>query len=67
MNDIVRDPDILGGVPVFKGTRVPIKTLFDMLEGGETLTAFLDDFPTVSVAQAQRVLRASEVLIEAAA
>ena len=42
------DPEILSGIPCFTGTRVPVKTLFDYLEGGETLAEFLDDFPTVS-------------------
>lgn len=45
---IVRDPNILGGTPVFRGTRVPIKAMFDYLEGGETLEDFLQGFPTVS-------------------
>jgi uncharacterized protein (DUF433 family) len=45
---IVKDPDILGGTPVFRGTRVPFQALLDYLEGGETLAEFLDDFPTVS-------------------
>lgn len=45
---IVKDPEILGGTPVFKGTRVPFQTLLDYLEGGETLDEFLDDFPTVT-------------------
>ena len=45
---IVKDPDILGGTPVFYGTRVPFQALLDYLEGGETLDEFLDDFPTVS-------------------
>jgi uncharacterized protein (DUF433 family) len=45
---IVKDPDILGGTPVFRGTRVPFQALLDYLEGGETLNEFLDDFPTVS-------------------
>ncbi len=45
---IVRDPNILGGTPVFRGTRVPIQALFDYLEGGETLEDFLKGFPTVS-------------------
>jgi uncharacterized protein (DUF433 family) len=45
---IVKDPDILGGTPVFRGTRVPFQALLDYLEGGETLDEFLDDFPTVS-------------------
>ena len=46
MGVIVKDPDILGGTPVFRGTRVPIQTLFDYLEGGDTLEDFLKGFPT---------------------
>ncbi|TRU70477.1 MAG: DUF433 domain-containing protein [Microcystis viridis Mv_BB_P_19951000_S69] len=46
------DPDILGGTPVFKGTRVPIKTLLDYLEAGDSLDVFLDHFPSVSKEQA---------------
>lgn len=42
------DPDILGGTPVFIGTRVPLQALMDYLEGGHSLEEFLDDFPTVS-------------------
>jgi len=53
---VVKDPDILGGVPVFAGTRVPVKSLFDALIGGETIEAFLDDFPTVAREQAEEVL-----------
>jgi uncharacterized protein (DUF433 family) len=45
---IVKDLDILGGTPVFRGTRVPFQALLDYLEGGETLDEFIDDFPTVS-------------------
>ena len=48
MNVIVKDRDILGGTPVFRGTRVPIQTLFDYLEGGETLEDFLEGFLTVT-------------------
>ena len=51
MNDrsvVHSDPDILGGTPVFRGTRVPVQALIDYIEGGHTLDAFLDDFPTVS-------------------
>jgi uncharacterized protein (DUF433 family) len=44
---IVRDPEILSGIPVFKGTRVPVKNLVDYLEAGDSLEEFLDDFPTV--------------------
>lgn len=46
------DPEILGGTPVFVGTRVPAQTLFDYLEGGDSLSAFLDDFPSVTKDQA---------------
>lgn len=42
------DPDILGGTPVFVGTRVPMKTLLDYLEAGDSLDVFLDHFPSVS-------------------
>jgi uncharacterized protein (DUF433 family) len=42
-----RDPEILGGAPVFTGTRVLVKTLTDYLEAGDTIDVFLDDFPTV--------------------
>ncbi len=45
---ITRDPEILGGTPVFRGTRVPFQALLDYIEGGRTLDEFLDDFPTVS-------------------
>jgi uncharacterized protein (DUF433 family) len=48
MGIIVRNPEVLGGTPVFRGTRVPIQTLFDYLEGGETLEDFLEGFPTVT-------------------
>lgn len=41
------DPEILGGTPVFVGTRVPVQSLFDYLEGGETLEEFLRQFPSV--------------------
>lgn len=54
---IVRDHDILGGTPVFAGTRVPVQALLDYLEGGHSLQEFLDDFPTVNRDQAIRVLK----------
>lgn len=47
-NDIARDPEILGGMPVFRGTRVPFKNLFDYLEGGHTLDEFLEECPSVT-------------------
>jgi len=45
---IVKDPDVLGGTPVFRGTRVPFQALLDYLESGQTLDEFIDDFPTVT-------------------
>jgi uncharacterized protein (DUF433 family) len=45
---IIKDPNILGGEPVFRGTRVPFKVLTDYLEGGETLDQFLEQYPSVS-------------------
>ena len=51
------DPDILGGTPVFVGTRVPMKTLLDYLEAGNSLDEFLDHFPGVSRSQAIAVLK----------
>jgi uncharacterized protein (DUF433 family) len=45
---IIKDEKILGGTPVFRGTRVPFQALLDYLEGGQNLEEFLDDFPTVS-------------------
>ena len=57
MTDLItRSEDILGGTPVFAGTRVPVQTLFDYLEEGETLDEFLDDFPAVSREHAIKVL-----------
>ena len=53
---ITIDPDIHSGTPVFKGSRVPIKTLFDHLEAGDPLDVFLDDFPSVSRELAVAVL-----------
>ena len=45
---VVVDPDILSGMPVFRGTRVPVKNLIDYLEAGDSLEDFLDDFPSVT-------------------
>ncbi len=45
---IVVDPEIQGGVPVFSGTRVPVKNLFDFLEAGDSLDVFLDEFPSIT-------------------
>jgi uncharacterized protein (DUF433 family) len=58
------DPDILGGTPVFVGTRVPVRTLLDYLAAGDTLEEFLDHFPTVSREQAVAALeQANELLV----
>ena len=53
---INKDPEILGGTPVFDGTRVPIRILFEHLEAGDTLDVFLDDFPSVTREQATGLL-----------
>ncbi|MBC8044803.1 MAG: DUF433 domain-containing protein [Rhizobacter sp.] len=65
------DPEIMSGTPVFAGTRVPIQNLFDYIEGGEDLTEFLDDFPSVSkdaavavLEMAKRTLTSEKVLHE---
>lgn len=50
------DPETLGGTPVFKGTRVPVETFFDYIQGGEPLSEFLEDFPTVTQAQVSELL-----------
>jgi len=60
---ITVDPEILGGTPVFRGTRVPIQTLFDYLEGGETLEDFLVGFPTVSRKSAVAALEEAKDLL----
>jgi uncharacterized protein (DUF433 family) len=62
-----RDPEVLGGAPVFKGTRVPLQNLMDYLAAGQPLDAFLEDFPSVSRSQAMKVLRlAQEALVASA-
>ncbi len=53
---IDRDPDILGGIPVFSGTRVPVRILMEHLEAGDRLDDFLHDYPTVSRDQAVELL-----------
>ena len=58
------DPEILGGTPVFFGTRVPIKNLFDYLETGDSIEIFLEDFENVSKEQVVRILEISQKLIE---
>ncbi len=63
MNVIVKDRAIPGGTPVFRGTRVPLQTLFDYLQGGETLTDFLQGFPTVTRESAVAALEAAKHLL----
>jgi uncharacterized protein (DUF433 family) len=60
---ILRDPDVLGGTPVFRGTRVPFQALLDYLEGGQTLDEFLDDFPTVTRRAAVHALEHAKALV----
>ena len=58
------DPEILGGTPVFNGTRVPIETLIDCLTAGDTIDDFLEGFPTVERDQVIGFLREAEVQME---
>jgi len=57
---IARDPDIMGGTPVFSGTRVPAQTLLDCLEGGDSIGDFLAGYPTVSREQVVSFLEAAK-------
>ena len=59
------DPEIMGGTPVFRGTRVPFKNLLDYLSGGDSIDQFLDDFPGVSREQAVEALRQAGQLLVA--
>jgi uncharacterized protein (DUF433 family) len=59
------DPDILGGIPVFVGTRVPVKTLLDYLEAGDPLDEFLDHFPSVGREQAIAALELAKKILTA--
>ena len=62
--DVVNiDKEILGGTPVFRGTRVPVQTLFDYLEGNYSLEEFLNDFPSVKKKQALALLKSAEKLV----
>lgn len=68
LSDLITvDPEILGGTPVFKGTRVPVKTLFDYLEDNYTLEEFLECFPSVTREMACRILERSEAALLAPA
>lgn len=57
---VEQDKDILGGIPVFRGTRVPVRALFDYLSAGDTLDTFLEDYPTVTREHVLSVLSAAE-------
>lgn len=61
------DPEVLGGTPVFRGTRVPVKNLLDYLAAGDTLEQFLDDFPTVERHQVVALLELARDLLIAGA
>ena len=65
MSVIHTDPEVLGGTPVFVGTRVPLQALIDYLEGGHPLSDFLDDFPTVTREQAVAALEEAKELLVA--
>ena len=60
---IVVDRDILGGTPVFRGTRVPVRILFEHLEAGDSIEVFLNDFPSVSRELAVEVLEDARVAV----
>ena len=64
---VICSPDVMGGTPVFAGTRVPVQTLIDYLEGGETIDDFLEGFPTVSREQVISFLEEAKDRIVAAA
>jgi uncharacterized protein (DUF433 family) len=62
---VSRDPEVMSGALCFTGTRVPVRNLFDYLEGGSTLEAFLEDFPSVSRETAVAVLEAARERLSA--
>lgn len=60
---VISDPDILGGTPVFIGTRVPVRIIFEHLEAGDSLEVFLQDFPSVSRVLAIQVLEDAKMAL----
>jgi uncharacterized protein (DUF433 family) len=64
MKTIENSADILNGLLVFKGTRVPVRNLFDYLLAGESIKDFLEDFPTVSFEQIRYILQSAEVALQ---
>ena len=66
MKTIENNKNILNGILVFEGTRVPVRNLFDYLLAGENIKEFLEDFPTVSFEQIRYILQSSEVALQRA-
>lgn len=66
-SEIVANPEILGGEPVFRGTRVPVVSLFQHLECGDSIDDFLEGFPSVGIEQVREVLKACREEVAAAA
>jgi len=64
--EITQSKNLLGGTPVFKGTRVPVKALIDYLEGGDSIETFLEDFPSVSRRQVLAVLEEAKAKLHLA-
>ncbi|MCD4746404.1 MAG: DUF433 domain-containing protein [Bacteroidales bacterium] len=62
-NFITITPDVQSGTPVFTGTRVPVKNLFDYIRGGDTIAEFLNDFPSVNIKQVEKLLVVLEKFI----
>jgi uncharacterized protein (DUF433 family) len=62
-NMVHSDPEIMGGTPVFVGTRVPLQNLIDSLEGGESIDEFLDGFPSVKREQVIAVIEAAKIKV----
>jgi uncharacterized protein (DUF433 family) len=60
---VISDPEILGGTPVFIGTRVPVRIIFEHLEAGDSLEVFLEDFPSVSRELAIEVLEDAKMVL----
>lgn len=60
---VISDPEILGGTPVFIGTRVPVRIIFEHLEAGDSLDVFLEDFPSVSRELAVKVLEDAKLTL----
>ena len=64
MKTIENNPNVLNGILIFEGTRVPVRNLFDYLVAGESIKDFLEDFPTVSFEQIRYILQSAEVSLQ---